>query len=127
MPQLPKFVPSKRTFTDKEGVEDFTPQSGDSATLELRRSKRFRGSVSLHEKFDPISEKENLNRSKPLAPRARSAKVFSELVIDLPTDCSDYEVTEEEFSPCGKLYRELARRMLDNERYFFSVFEDNIN
>lgn len=97
---------------------------------ELRRSKRIRGQGKQLAELSTICDKENFHRSKVLAPRSRTAKVFAELVVELPTDASDYEVGEDDLSPAsvGRVYRELALKIHDekNLRYNFKVFDDSV-
>ena len=93
-------------------------------------AKRTRSTRKLHVSIETISDKENFHRSRPLAPRSRSAKILSDLVVDLATDCTDYEVSEYDGddSPMSlaEEYLGLHSRMHDekNKFYHFTVFED---
>jgi hypothetical protein len=90
--------------------------------------KRQRRSKALPS-FESSVDKENFHRSRPLAPRSRSARILQDLVIDLPTDCSDYEILEsddEKDGLLGSLFvkRELRINDRKNEFYNFAVHED---
>ena len=91
-------------------------------------TKRLRSGASSSGTFDIIADKENFHRVKQLAPRSRPAKVLIDLVIDLPTDASDYEISESEDSvPASRfLLNQLSLRMADskNDHYNFQVYED---
>ena len=95
------------------------------------KSKRIRQIVDSKEEVDINEEKENFHRTKPLAPRSRAAKVLVQLAIELPTDASDYEVSDaEDITPVvslGFLYQQRESRMLDkkNAHYHFEIFEDS--
>jgi len=92
--------------------------------------KKPRSAVHIENEFDAIADKENFHRVKQLAPRARSAKVLLDLVIDLPTDASDFELSDSECaSPTtrvGFLFHQLSSRIQDSksDRYNFKVYED---
>ena len=93
--------------------------------------KRVKSRKQVDADVDLLEDKENFHRSRLLAPRARPARVLHDLVVDLPTDCSDFEVsmdTDIDSSPSGSLFHELERRMADpnEKRYHFSVYEDPI-
>lgn len=105
-------------------TEDASSGSGMECSDVLKRHKR-----SKNAKFvDSDLDKENFHRSRLLAPRARSARVLVELVIDLPTDCSDFEFSEadEEKAEIGVVYRARESRLHDsvNEFYNFEVYVD---
>ena len=89
--------------------------------------KRQKRSIK-HSSAENSEEKENFHRSRALAPRARSARVLVDLVIDLPTDCSDFEVSEgdEEKFDSGSLFRMRELRINDpaNAFYNFKIHED---
>lgn len=92
---------------------------------QVKRQRRSRALSS----FEASVDKENFHRSRPLAPRSRSARVLQDLVIDLPTDCSDYEVLESDDeidALLGSLFvkRELRINDSKNEFYNFAVHED---
>lgn len=74
-------------------------------------------------------DKENCHQVRSLAPRARTAKVFAELIVDAPTDCSDIEFLDEseDETLIGRVYKDHMLRISDknNERYHFSIFEDH--
>ena len=94
-------------------------------------SKRARKGRIVQEEYDSIADKENFHRSKQLAPRARPAKILVDLVVDLPTDCTDYEISdgdEGDVSPSslGRMFQRQFVRMSDpkSKHYNFTVFED---
>ena len=99
-------------------------------TTEFHGSKRLKARMQSDCPLDFLNDKENFHRSRPLAPRSRPARVLLDLVVDLPTDCSDFEVSmdEEDSSPTGYMFNEQQRRMADpsNKQYHFSVYEDPI-
>lgn len=92
-------------------------------------SKKLKQANSCPGDFDLISEKENLHRPNTLVPRARPSRVLESLLIDAPTDCSDFECSESEVDPAdpyGVLYDQRASRISDvsNATYHFDIFED---
>jgi hypothetical protein len=90
-------------------------------------SKRHRSSSSRNSP-DIIADKENFHRAKALAPRSRPAKVLMELLIDLPTDCSDFEISdcEDSIPTSSVLFNQISQRMsgTKNDHYEFQVYED---
>lgn len=108
-----------------DSLADLSGLQSDSGPAKRTRSQR-----KLQVSIDAISDKENFHRWRPLAPRSRSAKILLDLVVDLPTDCTDYEVSEYDGddSPIslGEEYLGLHSRMHDekNKFYHFKVFED---
>ena len=122
-------------FKRKDIVSQHTSETVDAPcqskeSLGYPGSKRVRARMDTESALDILEDKENFNRSRPLAPRSRPARVLHDLVVDLPTDCSDFEVSmdEEDSSPVGSIFHAQQRRMDDpNEKhYHFSVYEDPI-
>ena len=105
----------------------------DQASLKVPGTdmKRNKGRRALSGTFDPISDKENFHKSKDLAPRSRPARVLVDLIIDLPTDCSDFEISDVEADSAlphsAELFHKQIMRMtdVDNKHYHFTVFEDH--
>jgi len=93
--------------------------------------KKQRGVKLLPHSVSSIDDKENFHRASRLAPRSRAARVLSELLLDQPTDASDFEVSDCEESPnssIGILFNQQWLRVddIENERYNFKVFEDSL-
>ena len=92
-------------------------------------AKKYRSKESRLDISVGVVDKENFHRSSNLAPRARVARVFAELIVDAPTDASDFEISDCEDSSLlkmGTLFTSQISRIEDptNERYNFKVFED---
>ena len=116
----------KRKALEKESLEKnvFRDHSDFESRGKASTKRLKRGATEL-QSF-PEEEKENIHRSRRLAPRARPATVLAALFVDAPTDCSDFEISDESDDEIGRLYIDQVLRMSDgqSERYHFSVFED---
>jgi hypothetical protein len=93
--------------------------------------KKQRGVKLLPHSVSSIDDKENFHRASRLAPRSRATRVFAELLLDHPTDASDFEISDcEEYpeSSIGILFNQQWLRVddIENERYNFKVFEDSL-
>lgn len=115
---------SKRLHKDDSIDSIQRDQSPLEVSIKKYRSKDSRADISTG-----VIDKENFHRSSNLAPRARVARVFAELIVDAPTDASDFEISDSEDSSLlkmGTLFTGQITRIEDptNERYNFKVFED---
>ena len=93
--------------------------------------KKHRGVRLTTDSNSDISDKENFHRSSRLAPRSRLARILAELFLDVPTDASDFEVSDNEDAldaPLGILFNQQVLRVNDahSERHNFKIFEDSL-
>jgi hypothetical protein len=94
-------------------------------------SKKHRGVRLLADSKSDMADKENFHRSSRLVPRSRAARVLADMFLDVPTDASDFEISDNEDSldtPLGILFNEHVLRVndLNSDRYNFKIFEDSL-
>jgi hypothetical protein len=107
--------------------------AGSGVLEHIKTGKSDRVKRSKHDIYPqntfPEEDKENCHRVKFLAPRARTAKVLVDLIVDAPTDCSDYEILNDsdDETPIGRVFNDQLARIIDhnNEKHHFCVFEDH--
>ena len=122
------FEPTKPSRTKRKGLALTHSNRCGSGEIDASSVKRAKH-IGKPENTFVDDDKENCHQVRSLAPRARTAKVLAELMVDAPTDCSDIEFLDEseDETLIGRVYKDHLLRISDksNERYHFSIFEDH--